>query len=260
MIIMALLSVGKKPLDGNYLWRSYVVVPNYDVNMMGCGQSLMGSVEDYLEEYVSLQSNQLEIYDDDWELFIDIDDNHGTFKCWKKPLDGNYLWRSYVVVPNYDVNMMVNLQRDLEFRREYMENTTDLDILESTETENGYIDSLYWRVKIPFLRFCSEREYCFTRTLQKVGDIYIILDESIEHEEAPTNKKYVRIENYLRVMIIEKYEEDSIQIYTSFAKPIDMKMPIPNWLISWFGTKGLARYRKTIKNALDAYEAHVNSS
>lgn len=141
------------------------------------------------KEWVKLYNefNEDSLKDEGWTEFINVNEEDVQVKIWKKlqvitrhllmVQDGNYFWLLWGCVANVEAEMLAAIMRDYEYRKKFMSYTSCMfffrhhnyhlviEAVESKETgNNGYVDTLYWRVKIPLMPFASEREYLFTST------------------------------------------------------------------------------------------------
>jgi len=205
-------------------------------------------------------SDDMDNIGDGWDLFISKEEDEVNFKVWRRRAEGGlFAYKTWAKIPHYEPEFLVNLQRDLDFRRNYIEHTPELRIIESNDVDGGYDDIIYWRIKIPIIPFVSERDYIFKRSMRKIDDSFIIYDVSVDHPDVPLNKKYVRIEEYERCMVARKSGDD-IEVFVHYIKAVDLKMHIPNVLVNWAASSGFKSYFEKLMKSLSDYEEYLNEN
>lgn len=121
-----------------------------------------------------------------------------------------------------------------------------IDEIDGESEEDSYI-VLKWRVHISF-PFISDREYCFKRKEKIVDDVWIVIDQTVEHEKAVVKKNPVRIDTYNNAICLKKQGDDVI-MYQNYLTALDFKMSLPSWLLNWASGAG-------VKNLISLYREH----
>jgi len=216
-------------------------------------------IEEQVSQFYQI-SESLECDDEGWTLFVEKVIGNISFKSWRKQKGkGLYMYKTIALLSNFDVNLLLKLQRDLQFMKNYDDYTPALHIVESEDYDDeSYSDIIYWRIKIPFIPFLSERDYIFFRNVRKFNDCWVMYDKSIDFESYPKFKNFVRIDDYERVQIIRQTEDNQLQFYLNYLTPMDLKMKIPLKLINWFASSGLTTYVEKLKKCLNDYRRHVD--
>jgi len=192
-----------------------------------------------------------------WEIFVNVINSDITAKIWRRPEVDGTNWQSWALLSGVAASELLEIYGDYDFRRKYMELTTSYFPIEREDKENGdYSHVVYWRVKLPLVGyFTAEREYLFRRTQKKIGDVTILLDESMpEHDQAPKNSKYVRVANYNSAMIFKEKEDHKAEVFVKYLTPLNIQMPIPQALLNWGATVGLNRYLTILKKAITEHQ------
>jgi len=196
--------------------------------------------------------------DDTWQLFVNVQNADIVSKIWRRPeSDGANCWQLWAIMNGVSSSELLEIFKDYDFRRKYMQLTTSYYPLEREDKENGdYSHIVYWRAKMPLIGyFTAEREYLFRRSQCKLEDVTIILDESIqEHEQVPTNSKYVRISDYNVAMIFKEYEDQKAEVFVKYLTPLNIKMPIPQSVLNWCAGVGLNQYLSILKKAIAEFK------
>lgn len=160
------------------------------------------------------------------------------------------MYRIYGVLKGVDYQNFIDFYKDYEYRLvwdPYSSQLDKIDEVDGSEDEDPYI-VIKWRIHISF-PFISDREYCFKRRDKFIEDIWVILDQTVEHEKAVLKKNPVRIGSYNCAITIKK-EGDDLVLYQNYLTALDFKMSLPKWLLNWASGSG-------VKNLMSLYREHA---
>jgi len=155
--------------------------------------------------------------------------------------------------------------------------TNYLDLHEVNESISSVPEGakvLYWRVKFG-LPLISDREYLFTRQVEKKDGLYCIFDKNLITDKVPETKKVVRVTTYNSYIILEQ-DGDNVVMFNAYVTPLDLKMPLPSWvriqylkqrlkltlpghiqLVNWAASTGVKNVVTSYRDSYEKYPAYL---
>lgn len=191
-----------------------------------------------------------------WQPFIERED----MLIWRKeePNSGGlFAYKVYGRFADVTADDFLQVQIDVDYRREWDSTARELEILETdpntNSSRNESTDIIYWEMIWP--RLFANRDYVYQRRwiLDRDEGLIVIISKVTEHPKAPARPGVYRVTSYWSFMVIRPY--------TDFHKPgiefgltyfDDPGVSIPSAVRAWVAMTGvpdfLIRMRQASKN------------
>ncbi|XP_050543372.1 stAR-related lipid transfer protein 7, mitochondrial isoform X2 [Daktulosphaira vitifoliae] len=167
----------------------------------------------------------------------------------------------------------MQVQLDLEYRKEWDKMSVDLNILDSEPLTCS--DLIYWELRWP--KWFQNRDYVFKRRyrIDEEEKIMSIVCESTEHPDYPEYSGKWRVKNYWSYIVIKpRTDFDKAGVEFSITYFDDPGVTVSNYLTSWYQSKGmpsffndqrkaaleLARRRRDSNNSLSPDQLNIETN
>ncbi|XP_050434401.1 stAR-related lipid transfer protein 7, mitochondrial isoform X2 [Adelges cooleyi] len=179
---------------------------------------------------------------DGWEPFSSSE----NFKAWKKinvdyPDQKLYIYKVHGHFDDVTPLDFMQVQLDLEYRKEWDSMSVDLEILDSEPLTCS--DLIYWELRWP--KWFQNRDYVFKRRymIDEKEKTMCIVCESTEHPQYPEFSGKWRVKNYWSYIVIKpKYDFDKAGVEFSITYFDDPGVTVSNYLTSWYQSKGMPSF------------------
>ncbi|XP_037941219.1 stAR-related lipid transfer protein 7, mitochondrial-like [Teleopsis dalmanni] len=202
-------------------------------------------------------SAMIEVADENhWRPFL----NKNELSIWTRDESGNR--NSYKVYASYDdINAMdlLNVQTDLDYRKEWDQTAVKLDIIETDPEHYANSHLIYWEMQWP--KFFANRDYVFSRryVIDREHNIILIANRGIEHPDYPENKSLIRVRDYWSYMLIMPYthfDEPGVHFVLTYFD--DPGISIPTTLQTWVTEKQMPDFLNRMYEATKRYGSRMS--
>jgi len=212
-----------------------------------------------INEWVSLFNNFSEdsLANEGWSKFVSVNETDAQLKVWRQLENGNSVWLIWGCLAGIDAETAAAILRDYVYRKKFMVYTSCIEPLEQKELPDGFCDTIYWRLRIPLMPWTSEREYLYNSRRWIVDGLFVQHEKSIdEHEKAPANPKYVRVDYNVVYMLksITKNNRVHTLALCKCLSAMDFKIPLPTLVLNWFASIGVNHYLSVARKSVVEYK------
>ncbi|CAC5420254.1 STARD7 [Mytilus coruscus] len=181
-----------------------------------------------------------------WEKVIDSD----HLKVWRKPIQDSYLYEYKVYGTFYDVTptCFFDIQRDLEYRKEWDPRVIKLEIVDRDEQTGTEI--VQWITQFPYPMY--SREYLYKRRFQvdREKNTMVICSHVVNHPKCPVDSTHVRVVTYSSTMVIKphkQFDDDGLDYVMTYTD--DPQASYTSFCYSWLAKTGVPRFMDELHSA-----------